>query len=88
MELSKLRDYIDHVDRTIAGLLNERARLVREIGLLKKDLGIEIYQPDREKEVLNRVRSIGEQGFLGPNAMESVFERVIEVCRNLEGEER
>ena len=54
--LDDLRKDIDRVDEVLVRLLNERARCVCEIGRLKKELGIEIYQPEREKEVLQHVR--------------------------------
>ena len=56
MTLEDLRRDIDRVDEVLVRLLNERARCVCEIGRLKKELGIEIYQPDREKDVLQHVR--------------------------------
>ena len=60
--LDDLRQDIDRVDEVLVRLLNERARCVCEIGRLKKEQGIEIYQPDREKEVLEHVRSSRVRG--------------------------
>jgi chorismate mutase len=84
MTLDDLRKDIDRVDEVLVRLLNERARCVCEIGRLKKEKGIEIYQPDREKDVLNHVRTVGGEGPLGPDAIGRLFERIIDEARRLE----
>lgn len=84
MTLDNLRRDIDRVDEVLVRLLNERARCVCEIGRLKKDQGIEVYQPDREKDVLTHVRTIGSEGPLGPDAIARLFERIIDEARRLE----
>src|SRR5712691_2458367 len=82
--LEDLRKDIDRVDEVLVRLLNERARCVCEIGLIKKDEGLEVYQPDREKQVLDHVRSIAAEGPLGPEAIARLFERIIDEARRLE----
>jgi len=82
--LDDLREHIDKVDEVLVRLLNERARCVCEIGLLKKTLGVEVYQPDREKAVLTHVRGIAVEGPLGPEAIARLFERIIDEARRLE----
>ena len=84
MTLDDLRRDIDRVDEVLVRLLNERARCVCEIGRLKKEKGIEIYQPDREKQVLQHVREIATEGPLGPDAVARLFERIIDEARRLE----
>jgi len=82
--LEDLRRDIDRVDEVLVRLLNERARCVCEIGRIKKALNIEIYQPDREKDVLNHVRTVGAEGPLGGDAIARLFERIIDEARRLE----
>ena len=84
MTLDELRQDIDRVDEVLVRLLNERARRVCEIGRLKKHLGVEVYQPDREKEVLTHVRTVACEGPLGPDAIGRLFERIIDEARRLE----
>jgi chorismate mutase-like protein len=84
MTLDDLRKDIDRVDEVLVRLLNERARCVCEIGRLKKAQGLEVYQPDREKEVLRHVREIGSEGPLGSDAIARLFERIIDEARRLE----
>ena len=84
MTLDDLRNDIDRVDEVLVRLLNERARCVCEIGRLKKEVGMEVYQPDREKQVLLHVRAIASEGPLGPDAVARLFERIIDEARRLE----
>jgi len=82
--LDDLRNDIDRVDEVLVRLLNERARVACEIGQIKKELGIEVYQPEREKQVLAHVRSIAAEGPLGADAIARLFERIIDEARRLE----
>jgi len=82
--LDELRRDIDRVDEVLVRLLNERARCVCEVGRVKKALGVEIYQPDREKDVLKHVRDVACEGPLGPEAIGRLFERIIDEARRLE----
>ena len=82
--LDDLRADIDRVDEVLVRLLNERARVACEIGRVKKEQGVELYQPDREKQVLAHVRSIASEGPLGAEAIARLFERIIDEARRLE----
>jgi chorismate mutase len=84
--LEDLRQRIDNLDEQLVRLLNERASCALQIGQMKKTLGLPVYQPEREAEVLRRVRaaSVAGGGPLGPDAIARVFERVIDEARGLE----
>ena len=82
--LDDLRNDIDRVDEVLVRLLNERARVACEIGRMKKELGIDVYQPEREKQVLAHVRGIAAEGPLGADAIARLFERIIDEARGLE----
>ena len=84
MTLEDLRRDIDRVDEVLVRLLNERARCVCEVGRLKKEQGLEVYSPEREKEVLAHVRSVAAEGPLGSEAVARLFERIIDEARRLE----
>lgn len=60
MSLEELRNRIDELDSELVKLLNERARVVVEIGKLKSKTGGPIYAPDREKEILERIARANE----------------------------
>ena len=82
--LDELRRDIDRVVEVLVRLLNERARVACEIGRIKKELGVEVYQPEREKQVLAHVRGIASEGPLGADAIARLFERIIDEARRLE----
>jgi chorismate mutase-like protein len=82
--LDDLRNDIDRVDEVLVRLLNERARVACEIGRIKKEQGIDVYQPEREKQVLEHVRGVAVEGPLGPEAIARLFERIIDEARRLE----
>jgi chorismate mutase len=86
MTIEELRRRIDQLDEKLVELLNERAHCALEIGKLKKLLGLEVYQPDREAEVLHHVRSHGKQTSspLEGDAIARVFERIIDEARRIE----
>ena len=88
MTLDSLRRRIDELDERLVELLNERAACALRIGELKQALGLEIYQPDRESQVLGHVRDHGRaiEGPLSPEALTRLFERIIDEARRLERE--
>ena len=83
--VSDLRQRIDDLDELLVRLLSARAACAREIGRQKKLLGLEIYQPTREAEVLAHVQRINP-GPLNNESMKRLFERVIDEARRLERE--
>jgi chorismate mutase/prephenate dehydratase len=52
--IESLRGQIDRVDRDLHDLLNERARLARQVGISKGQQGrlVDFYRPERESQVL------------------------------------
>jgi chorismate mutase/prephenate dehydratase len=60
MSLEEFRKKIDDIDQQLVKLFNERARIVVEIGKLKKETEKPVYAPDREKEVLDKVKKANE----------------------------
>ena len=60
MTLEPLRERIDQIDHELVKLLNERAQVVIEIGKDKNKTGGQIYAPDREKQVLEKIKAVNE----------------------------
>jgi|GEM_PF-317489 len=82
-ELKELRNRIDVINREILALLNERARVVLEIGELKARNSMEIYDPAREKEIENKLAQINT-GPLSDEAVIKIFREIISACRDLQ----
>ena len=74
---------MDELDSRLVALLNERASCAKAIGQLKDTVGLEVYQPEREIEVLRHVRS-RNGGPLDADAITRLFERIIDEARRLE----
>ena len=60
MSLEDLRNKIDEIDHQLVKLLNERARVVVEIGKLKNKTDKPVYAPEREKEVFAKITRANE----------------------------
>ncbi|HMO27409.1 MAG TPA: chorismate mutase [Tepidisphaeraceae bacterium] len=74
--LDGLRARIDDLDARLVELLNERARVVVEIGRLKQQTSAPIYAPDREKRVMARVRELNN-GPLPDRCLEAVWRELM-----------
>ncbi|MBN1434146.1 prephenate dehydrogenase/arogenate dehydrogenase family protein [Candidatus Fermentibacterales bacterium] len=82
--IAELRRRIDEVDTWLLSLLNERAALARRIGREKDLLGIGRDDPDREREVIERVRDrVGSADHAGD--LVEVFRLVVGMCRRVQG---
>jgi chorismate mutase len=82
-DLDDLRKRIDLLDESLVKLLNARAACALEIGRVKRELGMKVYQPEREAEVLKNVQA-ANHGPLDQPAMKRLFERIIDEARHLE----
>ncbi|MDN5203984.1 prephenate dehydratase [Fulvivirgaceae bacterium BMA10] len=87
MELKELRTQIDQIDDRLLQLLNERMSLVKEVGKFKTKNKVLVYQPDREKAILDRLGDLND-GLLNEQAIEAIFLEIFAVSRNIELPER
>jgi chorismate mutase-like protein len=83
--LVECRQEIDLVDVKLVAMLNERTRIVEEIGRIKQKLTLPIYEPKREDEVFRNVTS-ANPGPLTAEALKRIFERIIDEMRNIQQE--
>ena len=81
--LEELRDRIDECDKKLVHLINERLKMCKEAGRFKNAHGIEIRDPEREREVINKVLG-GNEGPCPPSVLEKVFRSFIEAAVMLE----
>ncbi len=82
-ELEALRRSIDDVDAKLLELMAERARLVLAVGDIKRSRNMQVYDPERERRVLERLGSLA-QAPLDAATVRRVFERLIDEMRRLE----
>ena len=83
MNMADWRRRIDEIDRKLVELLNERSQCALEIGRIKQESNIPLYQPDRESEVLQNAES-ENKGPLTDAAIRRLFERIIDEARSAE----
>ena len=83
MNLKKLRNEIDGIDKNIIRLLNSRAKITLEVAKVKNNSKTSIYSPDREREVLKKVTRINK-GPLKNAALESIYREVMSAALSLE----
>jgi chorismate mutase len=86
ISIEELRSRIDVIDEQLVRLLNVRVACAVEVGRLKHEAGLPIYQPDREAQVLSAVRKSASElsGPLTAEAVVRIFERIIDEARRAE----
>jgi chorismate mutase/prephenate dehydratase len=84
--LSPARVRIDHVDDQIVALLNERAAIVREVGVIKTRFHAPASAPAREQEVLRRVAGLARAP-LTPEAVRRIYQALLREMTALEQHE-
>ncbi len=83
MEIDEIRKRIDLLDDVLLRIFNERSRLALEIGRLKKERGLPVFDPAREKRIFARMKE-DNPGPLDDGAIVRLFERVVDESRRLE----
>jgi len=86
MNINDWRTTIDDIDRRLVELLSQRAHAAHEIGRLKRDLGLPIYEPDRERSVFENARK-ANKGPLPDRDLQRIYERIMDVMRHIQQEE-
>lgn len=82
-DLTGLRRAIDAVDSRLLELMAERVRLVLEVGKYKAVHNLPIYDPERERQLLERLTAAAPAP-LEPDTVRRIFERLIDESRRLE----
>jgi len=81
--IKELRKKIDSIDDNILTLLNERSRIVIEVGNLKTGKSMEFHAPSREREIYDRLAK-NNPGPLPDAALKSIYREIISACLSLE----
>jgi chorismate mutase len=81
--LAQCRERIDSVDLRLLQLLNERTSIVQNVGRIKKEAALPIYEPRREDQVFQNVTS-HNPGPLPNDAVKRIFERIIDEMRKVQ----
>jgi len=87
MSIEDWRRKIDEIDSRLVELFNERSKCAIEIGRIKHAESLRVYDPEREREILRRIKE-ANLGPLDNEGLQRLFERVIDECRRIERLER
>jgi len=82
-KLDELRVSIDELDRQIVRLINDRTRVVEDIGRIKRQAHLPIYEPKRESEVFANVTA-SNSGPVTQDGLRRIFERIIDEMRTVQ----
>ena len=81
--VEQLRTRVDEVDRELVRMLNERAQIVQELGVIKSEAGVPLFDPRREEEILRKVAE-ENPGPIYDSSMRDIFELILHRIRDLE----
>ncbi len=82
-DLARCREKIDQIDIRLLELLNERTAIVEEIGHIKQELRMPVYEPKREDQVFANVLR-NNRGPMPADAVKRIFERIIDEMRTVQ----
>ncbi|MDJ0784317.1 MAG: prephenate dehydratase [Desulfosarcinaceae bacterium] len=83
VDICNIRDDIDRIDAEILELINQRLRLAKRIGELKKSAGNQVMDSTRESEVLSRLAALNK-GPLNPNVLRHIYIDIIAAARAIQ----
>ena len=83
MKLEEYRNAIDGLDEKIVALLDERFELSELIGEYKKENSLPVCDPEREKELLEKVRKMSRR----PDECEVVYRAILDGSKKIQNKE-
>jgi chorismate mutase/prephenate dehydratase len=86
-QLADLRVRIDVVDQQLLNLLNTRARLAQAVGEVKKIDGSPVFRPDREAQVIDKLKGRNPGPILA-DSIAPIWREIMSACRSLEARQR
>jgi len=86
MDIADWRVKIDELDRQLVALISERARCAVEIGKLKQNSSLPVYEPDRERIIFDNIAH-QNKGPLSQVQLRQIYERLVDVMREVQKEE-
>jgi len=86
-QLAEIRERIEQLDRDIIALIAERVQLGREVGGVKRELGLPTLDPAREAAVVRRAGSLAREAGLEDEDVRYIFWHLIGLSRRAQMEE-
>src|SRR5260370_24397346 len=83
-QLAAYRQQIDSIDQHIVELFQQRARLVEEVGNIKREAHLPVTVPSREQQVVEKAQELAKGGPLPPEAVGRIYQNLVQETRNWE----
>ncbi len=83
-KLLELRDTADELDLAIVDLLIKRFQIVEQINSIKSGLGLDVYDPEREREIIEYVREANKE--LSESYIRNIFHRILDESRRFQND--
>ncbi|QBY05238.1 bifunctional chorismate mutase/prephenate dehydrogenase [Thalassotalea sp. HSM 43] len=75
--LGQCRDEIDQIDKQLLELLVKRRQVTKRVGELKSQVGMPIFAPEREQQLLDSLKQRADAKAINPQLVEDVFRRIM-----------
>lgn len=85
MSLDELRKQIDDLDARIVRLIAVRVKIAEEIGKEKRGQGRQVEDREREKRVLENVRSLARQESVNQEDIDKIYSQIMAACKGMQG---
>jgi chorismate mutase len=85
-QLAAYRQQIDSLDQRIIELFQQRARVVEEVGNVKREAHLPVTVPSREQQVIEKAQELAKGGPLPAEAVGRIYQKLVEEMRNWEAE--
>jgi chorismate mutase / prephenate dehydratase len=82
--LEACRQQIDSLDQRIVELVQQRARVVEEVGNIKREAHLPVTVPSREQQVIEKAQELAKGGPLPAEAVGRIYQKLVEEMRNWE----
>ncbi len=74
--MAEINSAMDKIDEELITLINERAKLVVDVGVFKRKSDVPIYAPHREAAVLTKIKALN-QGPLEDKTLEAIYRELM-----------
>jgi chorismate mutase / prephenate dehydratase len=83
-QLATRRQQIDAIDQRLVELIQERARVVQQVGAIKQEAHIPVTDTSREQAVIQKAEDLAKGGPLPAEAVGRIYQKLVEEMRNWE----
>jgi chorismate mutase / prephenate dehydratase len=85
-QLEVCRRQIDSIDQRVVDLIQQRARVVEEVGQIKREAHLPVTVPGREQQVIEKAQDLAKSGPLPAEAVGRIYQKIVEEMRSWEAQ--